>query len=213
MDNNLKILFENIYSNNIWSIYGNNLESRSGYGSTIKAARPYIDFLISFIKYNNINSILDLGCGDFNLMSHILKNYPKIKYIGIDIVANIIKENQIKYQNDNIEFLCNDISEYKIYNTTNFDLIIIKDTLQHLDNTTILKILTNILSINNNIVILFINDYDNNIINNDSFYRSSHQSRPIDLYKAPFNVYGSHIQIWNDGYSTKSIFLKQLFKH
>ena len=63
--------FETVYAENLWK----SEESVSGSGSTIKCSEPYLKFLDNFIRSYNIKTILDAGCGDFNLMKHIdLKN-------------------------------------------------------------------------------------------------------------------------------------------
>ena len=70
------------------------LEGRnSGYGS-------YDEQLTKKLKWLSglpIKSITDIGCGDFNFSSNLLKLYPKATYIGYDISDVIIKRNKGKY--------------------------------------------------------------------------------------------------------------------
>lgn len=54
----LRKVFNRIYEDNVW-LCG------SGTGSLPKFNIGYIDFLSKFIKDNNIKSILDYGCGDW----------------------------------------------------------------------------------------------------------------------------------------------------
>ena len=63
----LKDTFTKIYKNKNWQdIYG----TESGPGSSIECSKPYLDFLQEFCNSYSIKSILDLGCGDFNLMRY-----------------------------------------------------------------------------------------------------------------------------------------------
>ena len=55
------------------------------------------------MKNYEIKSILDIPCGDFNWFQKI--NLNKLRYIGADIVKEIVKSNLKKYKTDNINFL------------------------------------------------------------------------------------------------------------
>lgn len=123
LDNVSKEEWEKIYTDGGWFGEG------SGSGSTIENNQYLIPWMISFIKKNNIQSILDIGCGDFQWMPEVLKVFPDIKYTGIDCVQSIIETNSSKYPK--YKFICKDIiCETKIINGK-FDLVICKDVLQH----------------------------------------------------------------------------------
>jgi hypothetical protein len=121
---NLQYLFETIYQKNIW----NNPESVSGAGSTIQATQSLRQTLRDFIIQNNIKSIFDAGCGDFNWMKEVTKDLD-ITYIGVDIVSELVALNNRKYSNDKIHFYWGSIDEYEI---PKVDLIICRDVLVHL---------------------------------------------------------------------------------
>ena len=83
--------------------------------------------------------MLDCPCGDMNYMSDILKNNNfKIKYIGMDIVYDLIQENKKKYPQ--YTFICSDIINQKL---PKYDLIVMKDLLNHLSSNDIIKVLLN----------------------------------------------------------------------
>ena len=92
-----KLIFFCIYKSNHWRKYKNPLvnESISGLGSDIKITKKLVTDLNNFIKSNNIKSILDLGCGDFNWMKNIIKNNHELYYLGIEIVKDIVNTNNI----------------------------------------------------------------------------------------------------------------------
>ncbi|MBI4414995.1 MAG: SAM-dependent methyltransferase, partial [Candidatus Kerfeldbacteria bacterium] len=54
-------IFEKIYKDKVWY-------KGSGSGSLPENTTTYRDFLQKYIKQNNIKSILDLGCGDWQFM-------------------------------------------------------------------------------------------------------------------------------------------------
>jgi hypothetical protein len=113
--------FTKIYNTNYW-IKG------SGAGSYIENTIIYNKFIIEFIKKNNINSITDIGCGDWQSSYLIYQNFDNIDYIGLDCVNSIIeknKENHPKYKFYTLDILSNvDLIKDR-------DLYIIKDVLQH----------------------------------------------------------------------------------
>lgn len=124
-----EIVFKNIYENKIW---GDNNETTydgsSGGGSSVEFnINTYIPFLRDFIKENNINTIIDLGCGDFRCGKHIYDDL-NINYYGYDVYDKIIKNN--KKNNKNYNFVNLDF-----YNDKEFilsgDLCILKDVIQH----------------------------------------------------------------------------------
>ena len=131
-------VFNKIYKENAWD--KNSINFNSGPGSHNQdLVIPYVEFVNSFIKKTNINSILDLGCGDFNIGKNIYQNVKK--YIGIDIVHDLIEINKKKFNNDIIHFECKDFIEESLPKA---ECIIIRQVMQHLDNKSIFKILNKI---------------------------------------------------------------------
>ena len=133
--------FTNIYnnSNTQKSVWGINEGTVSGPGSTLENTGFLRYELMNIIRNYNIKSILDLGCGDFNWMNDVIKRNNKFiqKYLGVDIVENLIEKN-LQYKNEKINFECKNILEFDdIYN--NFDLIIVKEVLIHLSYEDALK--------------------------------------------------------------------------
>jgi len=52
---------------------------------------------------SNVKTILDVGCGDFNVGRNLLKYYNDVKYLGIDVSKIIISKNK-KFESNNIKF-------------------------------------------------------------------------------------------------------------
>lgn len=87
-----KEVFTNIFQRNWW----NNGESRSGWGAELKRTAAIRASLPDFAQRHYLKSLLDAPCGDFNWMRHVA--WPaQFKYIGGDIVHDLIIENRRKY--------------------------------------------------------------------------------------------------------------------
>jgi len=90
--NRKRIRFNSLsYWENRYSQNGN-----SGAGSYGRLAIFKASFLNNFVKNNNINSIIEFGCGDGNQLS--LAKYPS--YIGYDVSKTAISICQKKFKSD-----------------------------------------------------------------------------------------------------------------
>jgi SAM-dependent methyltransferase len=180
----MRDIFTRIYLENIWK---EPHSTASGPGSTLECSEEYLIFLYNYIRQNNIKSVLDLGCGDFNLMQHF--NFNNINYHGIDIVEHVIQNNIKEYQNNLITFECSSIIDY--IPNKKYDLIICKDVLQHLPVCDVKSILNNIKQTK----FLIINDcFDQSIYNNRNIVAGEHTG--IDLEAEPYHIDGKYIFEW-----------------
>lgn len=136
-----KAVMNQIYEQHLWG--GIDFDFYSGEGShNPSIVAPYLEAVISFLKSHNSNlTVCDLGCGDFNIGKHLLKFCKS--YIGIDIVETLIERNKTKFNEENLDFQCLDISKEKLPNA---DCIILRQVLQHLSNEEIQSIVENIKS-------------------------------------------------------------------
>ena len=144
-----KFIFFLIYKTNHWNKYekvdkNNLLVSGPGSFPGSLQTKNIIDNLDFFIKKNNIQSMLDMPCGDFSWMQDLIKKNNYINYTGYDIVEDIISYNNKKYSKNNVSFFCKDIINEK--NFDNFDLVFIRDFFIHIDNASIDILLKNIKS-------------------------------------------------------------------
>ena len=99
-------IFEMIYNENYWG------DNKSGPGSTLSATKAISIFIQDVIVRFQINSILDLGCGNFEWMNGIIQKFD-IYYLGGDIVEELIERNKDKYENNNISFYSCDMTKDK----------------------------------------------------------------------------------------------------
>ena len=129
----LKNVFTEIYSNNLWT----SQQSVSGIGSEYSNVLKLIEELPVLLKKYNINSMLDIPCGDYNWMQHVDLN--NISYIGADIVDDLVKSNTEKHPS--VDFRVLDITSDKL---PMVDLVFTRDCLGHLSNENVLKAIKNI---------------------------------------------------------------------
>lgn len=101
------------------------LESVSGTGSSIECTKEILLELPLVFYRNDIRSILDIPCGDFNWMQHL--DFRYLDYTGVDVVEELIAANKKKYPNTN--FQCLDITSDAL---PAVDLVISRDCFVHL---------------------------------------------------------------------------------
>jgi len=87
--------FERIYANNDWE-YG------SGEGSLPIHTKGYVTFIERFIARQEVKSVVDLGCGDWQFSRNI--DWGMAHYKGFDIVKTVIDDNNHRFSSSNVEF-------------------------------------------------------------------------------------------------------------
>ena len=127
-------IFTTIYEKKLWG--GRlSLGFQSGNGSRdSKVVEPYIAAVRKLLTELNHPSVLDLGCGDFQVSRHLVHYANPL--IACDIVAPVIKANRRKYPG--VDFRIIDAIEDELPNA---DVVLIRQVLQHLSNEQISKIL------------------------------------------------------------------------
>ncbi len=116
--------FDHIYRHNVW-------RQGSGPGSAEDRTRDYRWFVTNFMHSNGIKTVVDVGCGDWQMARHMDWRY--VQYTGVD-VSEAVLETTRQFAQDNIRFLQLDAS---IDPLPSADLLIMKDVLQHWPNETI----------------------------------------------------------------------------
>lgn len=127
----MKDVFTRHYQNNFWA----NDESVSGSGSTAQATKMVRLVMPQLLKWYNVQSVLDIPCGDLNWATKI--KWPA--YIGADIVEELIAANLERYPELDLRVL--DITRDAL---PRVDLILCRDLLGHLSNADVKRALTNI---------------------------------------------------------------------
>jgi len=127
MEANNEEVFSNIYQNHVWGS-GDPGNPRSGTGSNPDIAKPYVGFVSNAIHSLDISSVLDVGCGDWEMWRDY--KFENTNYTGVDVVEELIKLNTEKHSNGNRTFILSSLTA----SLQNFELLLCKDVLQHLSN-------------------------------------------------------------------------------
>lgn len=132
----LSEVFTRVYETGEWN--GDSPQSFcSGSGSGGTAADEYCQRVIEFIRENQIESVADLGCGDFRVGQKITSE-TSVRYVGVDIVLTLVERNRAQFANERISFQCANLTSGPLPVA---QLCLIRQVLQHLSNTEIQAVL------------------------------------------------------------------------
>jgi len=157
----------------------------------------YRAFLERFLHLNNIGSIVDIGCGDWQFLRFV--NLAGVRYHGFDVVESVIERNRRLYAAENISFdmIPDDFDDVPLA-----DLLIMKDVLQHLSNEEILRHRDGLFSrfpkclLTNSYRKLRLHNYDmasNDYTTGHNYQIASGDFRCLDLNADPFNFGGAYV--------------------
>lgn len=113
-------------------------ESLSGPGSTLAQTSELRQRLPLLLQHIGAKSLLDAGCGDFNWMQHV--NLGVDRYIGVDIIPNLIMNNRRRFGKSTRIFEVRDIMCEHLPRS---DVILCRDCLVHFSITDIQRTLRN----------------------------------------------------------------------
>jgi hypothetical protein len=127
-------VFERIYDRNLWG----DPESVSGGGSGTTATDAIRRELPVVFERYGIHTLLDAPCGDFHWMKHVVGTLDR--YVGVDIVPDLIERNLRLYGSDRIHFACADIVADRLPEA---DAVLCRDCFIHLPTPLIRSALAN----------------------------------------------------------------------
>lgn len=176
-------IFNEIYRIGLW---GRNAagEGISGPGSTVAEAGPYLDFLRSFLDSYAVQSIVDLGCGDWVLGKEI--DWGGRHYLGIDVASDMIRKNQMRYAQDKVQFFH---LNGAVDALPQADLLICKDVLMHLSFAEIFGVLSQLHKYK---YVILVDDVASKGVTHN-YDIATGQYRPLDLVRAPFGLKPSKV--------------------
>lgn len=127
--------FDEIYSKSLWDEGSKGREVYSGPGSHDElVVMPYVSAVTEFLRALPTQpSVVDLGCGDFNVGKHLLA-YSR-DYTGCDASQIVVDHNSKTYIAENLRFTKLDITADSLPKA---DVALIRQVLQHLSNEQIL---------------------------------------------------------------------------
>lgn len=167
-------VFSDYYRSNKWG----DEESRSGKGSNLEATAELRKTLPAFVAELDVNSFLDLPCGDYFWMART--DLGVARYTGGDIVPDLIEANRAAYAGDGVDFAVIDLIKGPL---PQHDLVFVRDCLVHLSTEHVKSALANVKASGSDW--LLTTTYPG-IGTNEEI--STGQWRAIDLEAPPFNL-------------------------
>jgi len=123
-------IFNKIYNEAAWGA-GQDGHGGSGPGShDPKIVDSYVEITLDLVEKLDISTIVDLGCGDFNIGSKIAPSCDQ--YLACDVSDVILQHNRSKFEFENVEFRQLDLTSDEL---PRGDLATVRQVLQHLDNS------------------------------------------------------------------------------
>jgi SAM-dependent methyltransferase len=140
----LEDVFNEIYTRGVWTPEGEARGLHSGPGSMPGVTLGYEEFVARHINGDpSVATLVDIGCGDFQVSSRILKRIDRpVRYIGCDIASVVVEENQRHHgAPGRLEFRRLNVEKDAL---PAGELVTIREVFQHLSNETILAALANL---------------------------------------------------------------------
>jgi SAM-dependent methyltransferase len=113
--------FRRIYASDHW-------QGGSGAGSHVAATEAYRRILEAVVRGRDITTVVDAGCGDWQFSR--LVDWSDKRYVGVDIVPEVVVRDREAFGRENVEFVVDDIRTAALPAA---DLLVCKDVLQHWD--------------------------------------------------------------------------------
>lgn len=134
----LSLTFDRIYASHAWG--GDRSTPVSGPGSRGKYVDVYCRQIAPLLELYHVDSVADLGCGDFHVGRKIAT--LATNYVGVDISRPVIHANQQAHGSDRVNFVCADLTSDSLPRA---NAAILRQVLQHLTNAEIRAVLRNVL--------------------------------------------------------------------
>jgi len=126
--------FVYIYETNMWE----GEESKSGVGSATSATAQLRAQLLKMLWELQTRTLLDIPCGDFGWIAEVADRIPR--YVGADIVGDLIQKNVRDYSRSNRAFVRLDLTSDELPEA---DVVLCRDCLVHLSFDNIFKAIAN----------------------------------------------------------------------
>lgn len=136
-------IFSEIYRRRLWGQPAADRKFSSGHGSYMDLhVEPYVAAIGQFARgLSRKPSVVDLGCGDFNVGSRIREYFST--YIACDVAPEVLEENRTRFADLDVEFRQLDMISDAYPDA---DVCIIRQVLQHLSNADISSVIRKVQS-------------------------------------------------------------------
>lgn len=177
--------FEKIYDADVWA-RDKHQDAKSGLGSEIENTQNVQLELPRLLKDLSINSLVDVGCGDWTWMSQI--ELP-CDYLGLDIVQNVVQANKTTYGKLGINFQQLDAVDEPL---PDCNAILCREVILHMNFIDAIKLIRNIKKHSE----FLIATTDTALWFNSNIPTGDY--RMLNLQRIPFNFPKPEIVIWDD---------------
>jgi SAM-dependent methyltransferase len=130
----MEAIFSEIYYSRAWG----GEESVSGPGSGVQRTASFRSNLSMLLEELHAEVLLDAGCGDFNWMKET--ELAGCRYIGVDVVPDLIRKNAQEFEMPRRTFLNLDLTEHDLPQA---DVVLCRDCLVHFSFEHIFKAIRN----------------------------------------------------------------------
>lgn len=103
---------------------------RRDYWRYMAAPRHRVATILNLLARSRANSLIDLGCGNGQLLDEIAKRFPKMKLAGADLSENQVHENRLR--EPAIEWIAADLQK-PVEAHDPFDVVVASEIVEHLD--------------------------------------------------------------------------------
>lgn len=135
-------IFRNTYRKGLWGSDGQS-KFFSGIGSRGAAAQIYVERMSELLtayaeQFQRSLTIVDLGCGDFQVGNALMARLPEFTYLGCDLLPELIAHNTENFATKRVRFRRLDIVSDPL---PKGDVYLVRQVLQHLSNAEIMQVL------------------------------------------------------------------------
>jgi SAM-dependent methyltransferase len=131
--------FDRVYETHRWTAAGNG----SGPGSALRPDAPLVAGLVTFLKDRRIRSIVDVSCGGMAWWPYVLTaSDPETRFFGYDVSQFVITRNRHRF--DDAQNWLFSVADARVDQFPEVDLLICRQTLNHLWTKDALAVLANI---------------------------------------------------------------------
>lgn len=132
--------FDKIYTERKWGRAPDGARFYSGDGSQPAKSAAYEARVVAFLDaHPELSTLVDIGCGDFQVSSRILARLARpIEYTGCDVARNVVEHNAAGHAAPNIRFMHVNAVDA---DPPAGDVVTIRQVLQHLSNAQIKRVL------------------------------------------------------------------------
>ena len=167
-------------------------ESLSGKGSSLAYTENLRAELPALLTKHGVRVFLDAPCGDFHWMRMV--DLATTKYVGMDLVPDLIAENQAKYASPMRQFLVGDITLAPLPAA---DMMMCRDCLFHLPYDFIYRFFRNFLQSDIRLLLL-----TSNLIAHNKDIPVPGRWRQLNMTRPPFSMPPAleSIEDWIEGH-------------